>query len=47
VLITAFPAVMVVGRYVTGRRFALLAATSCVGLAGLGLLTFVGKTLRP
>jgi len=47
VLITAFPAVMVVGRYVSGRRFALLAATSCAGLAGLGLLTFVGKTLRP
>jgi hypothetical protein len=47
VLITAFPAVMVVGRYVSGRRFALLAAISCAGLAGLGLLTFVGKTLRP
>jgi hypothetical protein len=47
VLITAFPAVMVLGRYVTGRRFALLAAVSCAGLAGLGLLTFVGKTLRP
>jgi hypothetical protein len=47
VLITAFPAVMVLGRYVTGRRFALLTAASCAGLAGLGLLTFVGKTLRP
>jgi hypothetical protein len=47
VLITAFPAVMVVGRYVSGRRFALLAGVSCAGLAGLGLLTFVGKTLRP
>jgi Gpi18-like mannosyltransferase len=47
VLITAFPAVMVVGRYVSGRRFALLAGASCAALAGLGLLTFVGKTLRP
>ena len=47
VLITAFPAVMVVGRYVSGRRFALVAGTSCAALAGLGLLTFVGKTLRP
>ena len=47
VLITAFPAVMVVGRYVTGKRFAALAAASCAVLAGMGLLTFVGKTLRP
>jgi len=47
VLITAFPAVMVVGRYVTGKRFAALAAASCAALAGMGLLTFVGKTLRP
>jgi Mannosyltransferase (PIG-V) len=47
VLITAFPAVMVAGRYVSGKRFALLAGLSCAALAGLGLLTFVGKTLRP
>jgi hypothetical protein len=47
VLITAFPAVMVAGRYVSGRRFAVLAGASCAALAGLGLLTFVGKTLRP
>jgi Gpi18-like mannosyltransferase len=47
VLITAFPAVMVVGRYVSGRRFAFLAAVSCAALAGMGLLTFVRKTLRP
>lgn len=47
VLITAFPAVMVVGRYVSRWRFALLAGTSCALLAGMSLLTFVGTTLRP
>jgi Mannosyltransferase (PIG-V) len=47
VLITAFPAVMVVGRYTSGWRFALVAGLSCALLAGLALLTFVGKTLRP
>jgi hypothetical protein len=47
VLITAFPAVIVAGRYVSGRRFALLAGISCLSLACMGLLTFVGKTLRP
>jgi Gpi18-like mannosyltransferase len=47
VLITAFPAVMVAGRYVSGRRFAVLAGISALSLTALGLLTFVGKTLRP
>jgi hypothetical protein len=47
VLITAFPAVMALGRYVSGRRFALLASGSCATLVGMSLLTFVGTTLRP
>ncbi|HSC02010.1 MAG TPA: mannosyltransferase family protein [Solirubrobacteraceae bacterium] len=46
-LITAFPAVMVVARYVRGRAFTVLLIVNGVALAGLSALTFVGTTLRP
>jgi Mannosyltransferase (PIG-V) len=46
-LITAFPAVIAPAYYLRGKRFAALAATSGVALAGLSALTFVGTTLRP
>ncbi len=46
-LITAFPAVMVVARYVRGRPFTVLLWVNGVALAGLSALTFVGTTLRP
>jgi hypothetical protein len=47
VLITAFPAVLVVACYVRGRAFYALATASAVALAGMSALTFVGVTLRP
>lgn len=47
VLITAFPAVLVVARYVKGRAWSALAWASGISLAGLSALTFVGTTLRP
>jgi hypothetical protein len=46
-LITAFPAVMVLGRYVRGRAFTALLCANGVLLVGLSALTFVGTTLRP
>jgi hypothetical protein len=46
-LITAFPALMVVARYAHGRWFALIVWANGVLLAGLSLLTFYGFTLRP
>jgi Mannosyltransferase (PIG-V) len=46
-LITAFPAVMVLARYVRGRAFVVLLCVNGVALAGLSALTFVGTTLRP
>jgi hypothetical protein len=46
-LITAFPAVIVVARYVRGRAFTVLLCVNGVALAGLSALTFVGTTLRP
>ena len=46
-LITAFPAVMVLARYVRGRAFVALLCVNGVALAGLSALTFVGTTLRP
>jgi len=46
-LITAFPAVLVLARYVRGRPFVALACANGVLLAGLSALTFVGTTLRP
>jgi hypothetical protein len=47
VLITAFPAIMVVAHYVSGRGWRLLAWANGVSLAALSALTFVGTTLRP
>jgi MFS family permease len=47
VLITAFPAVLAVGRYVSGRAWSVLAWATGASLAGLSALTFVGNTLRP
>jgi hypothetical protein len=46
-LITAFPAVIVVARYVRGRPFTALLWVNGIMLAGLSALTFVGTTLRP
>ena len=46
-LITAFPALMVVGRYVEGKWFAVLVFVNVWLLAGLSLLTFWSTTLRP
>jgi Gpi18-like mannosyltransferase len=46
-LITAFPAVIVLARYAHGRWFTLLLCFNGVLLAGLSALTFVGPTLRP
>ncbi|HTU87812.1 MAG TPA: mannosyltransferase family protein [Solirubrobacteraceae bacterium] len=46
-LMTAFPAVIVLARYVRGRAFTALLCASGVMLVGLSALTFVGTTLRP
>ena len=46
-LITAFPAVIVLAYYFKGRAFGALLAVNGVLLAGLSALTFVGITLRP
>jgi hypothetical protein len=46
-LITAFPALMVVARYVQGKWFAVLVFVNVWLLAGLSLLTFWSTTLRP
>ena len=46
-LITAFPAILVLGYYARGWRYAALALVNGALLAGLSALTFVGFTLRP
>ncbi len=46
-LITAFPALMVVARYVRGKWWPILLWTNCVLLVVLSVLTFYGVTLRP
>jgi Gpi18-like mannosyltransferase len=46
-LITAFPAVIVLAYYVKRRGFAFLLAANGALLAGLSALTFVSVTLRP
>lgn len=46
-LITAFPALLVLAYYLKGRAFGWLLAGNGVLLAGLSALTFVGTTLRP
>ena len=46
-IITAFPAVIVLARYVRGRAFTVLLWVNGVALVGLSALTFVGTTLRP
>jgi Gpi18-like mannosyltransferase len=46
-LITAFPAVIVLAYYLKGRAFVVLAGANAALLAGLSYLTFVGITLRP
>jgi MFS family permease len=46
-IITAFPAVMVVARYVRGRAFVVLLCLNGIALIGLSALTFVGTTVRP
>jgi Gpi18-like mannosyltransferase len=46
-LITAFPALMAVGRYARGRWFRVIMWGNGFLLAGLSMLTFYGFTLRP
>lgn len=46
-LITAFPAVIVLARYVHGKWWRALLCVNGVMLAGLSALTFVGTTVRP
>jgi Gpi18-like mannosyltransferase len=46
-LITAFPAVVVLAYYLRGRRFTAVLLANGALLAGLSALTFVGVTLRP
>ena len=46
-LITAFPAVIVLARYVHGKWWTALLCANGVMLAGLSALTFIGTTLRP
>jgi hypothetical protein len=46
-LITAFPALMVVARYAQGRWFRVIVWGNGLLLAGLSMLTFYGFTLRP
>jgi hypothetical protein len=46
-VITAFPAVMVLARYVHGKWWTALLWVNGVALVGLSALTFVGTTLRP
>jgi hypothetical protein len=46
-LITAFPAVIVLARYVHGKWWTALLWVNGVLLVGLSALTFVGTTLRP
>ncbi len=46
-LITAFPAILVMGYYSRGWRYAALAFANGALLAGLSALTFIGTTLRP
>ncbi|GAC1577383.1 MAG: hypothetical protein NVS3B18_11120 [Candidatus Dormibacteria bacterium] len=46
-LITVFPAIMVVGRYARGRFWTVLLWSNVLLLVGLSMLTFWGLTLRP
>lgn len=46
-LITAFPAVVVVARRLQARTFSLVVALSCVLLIVMSAITFVGIALRP
>jgi hypothetical protein len=46
-LITAFPAVIVLARYFEGRRFQWLLAFNTFLLISMSALTFVNVTLRP
>jgi len=46
-ILTAFPAVIVLARYVRGRAFTALLWVNGVMLVVLSALTFVGTTLRP
>jgi Mannosyltransferase (PIG-V) len=46
-LITAFPAILLVGRYVKGRAFAALFVGTGALLLAMSALTFIGPTLRP
>jgi Gpi18-like mannosyltransferase len=47
VLLTAFPAVMVIARYARGKWFAIVTSAFLVLLVVLAIPTFAGTTLRP
>ncbi|MBV9465955.1 MAG: hypothetical protein JO169_07560, partial [Solirubrobacterales bacterium] len=46
-LITAFPAVVVIAHFVKGRKYLWLACANAALLASMSSLTFIGTTLRP
>lgn len=46
-MITAFPAVIVLARYVRGKAWVVLLCVNGFLLVGMSALTFVGTTLRP
>ncbi len=46
-LITAFPAILVMGYYARGWRYGALAFVNAALLAGMSALTFIAFTLRP
>jgi hypothetical protein len=47
ILITAFPALIILARYLKGRPYVVLLAVNGALLAGMSWLTFVHVTLRP
>jgi Gpi18-like mannosyltransferase len=46
-VITAFPMLMLIGRWVQGKWYGFVIGVNVVALAGLSLLTFYGHVLRP
>ncbi len=46
-VITAFPMLMLIARYVRGKWFPFIIGVNVIALAGLSLLTFYGHVLRP
>jgi hypothetical protein len=46
-VITAFPMLMLIGRWVQGKWFGFIVGVNVIALAGLSLLTFYAHVLRP